>query len=167
MKVAYQLSGFAELDALLKQLPKSVARKVTRQALRKAGAIVRDEMKVLAPVETGELRRSVRVMAGKTRTRTKTAVFVGISGRQGPLAHLIEFGSAAHTIATKNKRVLHDRASGKFFGKVVKHPGTPARPFVRPAADAKASEVIATLAQELGAGIENEALLLVRAGGLR
>lgn len=167
MKVAYQLSGFAELDALLKQLPKSVARKITTQALRKAGAIVRDEARSLVPVETGELRKAIKVAAGRKQRRNRTAVFVGVIGKEGRLAHLVEYGTVAHMIASKNKRVLADASTGVFFGRKVQHPGTPRRPFMRPALDTKAGEVFQRVAEEVGAGIDREVDLLLKAGGVR
>ena len=42
-----------------------------------------------------------------------------------------EFGSRAHTIRIKDKKVL--AGDGAVYGKEVQHPGTPAQPFMRPA----------------------------------
>lgn len=160
MNLEFKLDGAKELDELLKQLPANVARRVSANALRAAGRDMRDEMKRQVPVETGDLKRSIKVITAKAAGRDKRNVRVGVFGKEVPLAHLVEFGSAAHKIATKVKRVLFDAGAGKFFGREVSHPGTPARPFIRPAADAQAGRAVETIGKVLAEGIEREALKL-------
>ncbi len=43
----------------------------------------------------------------------------------------VEYGTKAHTIRAKNKKVLKSKY-GVFFGKKVRHPGTKAQPFFYP-----------------------------------
>jgi len=50
-------------------------------------------------------------------------------------AEAIEFGTDPHIIKIKNKKVLANKKQGIIFGKEVKHPGTEAQPFFRPALD--------------------------------
>lgn len=158
--IEFKIDGAKELDELLKQLPANVARRVSANALRAAGRDMRDEMKRMVPVKTGALKRSIKVITAKSDKRDERNVKVGVIGKETPLAHLVEFGSAAHKIATKTKRVLFDAGSGTFFGRTVSHPGTPARPFIRPAADAQASKAVDTIGKVLADGIEREALKL-------
>lgn len=164
MRVIATVTGFREFEDLLKQLPKRVARKVMAGALRKAAAPIRDSARANVPVETGEMRKSIKIYAGKTRRKGRTAVFIGIVGKKGPLAHLVEYGSKAHLITSKSKRTLADASTGHFFGKTVKHPGTPSRPFMRPALDTNADKAISIMKVEIGNGIIREAELLVKAG---
>jgi hypothetical protein len=85
-----------------------------------------------------------------------------VFGKDSPLAHIVEFGTAAHRIATKTKRILADAAFGLFFGRVVNHPGSREHPFLRPAADAKSIQALEVIGNVIGEGVEKEALKLGR-----
>jgi HK97 gp10 family phage protein len=80
---------------------------------------------------------------------------VGATGKGRFYVHLVEFGSAPHTIKSKNKRVLSNGT--EVFGKVVKHPGTAAKPFMRPALDENADAIIKHFSKNIGRGVEREA----------
>lgn len=68
MAVTITLTGDKKLDRLFSSLPKKVQGKVIRPALREAAKIISAKAKTNAPVDTGLLRESLRVRAGK-RTR--------------------------------------------------------------------------------------------------
>lgn len=158
MKLDWKFEGAAEFDAMLKDLGPRVAKRVALKALRAGAAIVRTDARQRAPVLTGELKRSIKTKSRKARVTNERTVSVGVAGKEGPLAHLVEFGSAPHTIEAAPGKVLADRKTGQVFGRKVAHPGTPPKPFLRPAADAKAGEALATIGRVLGEGIEAEAL---------
>jgi HK97 gp10 family phage protein len=160
VKVEFTIHGANDLDKMLKELPAAVARRAAGNALRAAARVIRDEAKREVPVKTGELRKAIKVITGQSTQRDTRIVHVGVFGKEAPLAHLIEFGSIAHRIATRTKRVLVEIATGTFFGREVQHPGTPERPFLRPAADAKARESLNVLGEALGTAIEREAVRL-------
>jgi HK97 gp10 family phage protein len=71
------IKGLKEVDRALKKLPGVIAKKVLRQALRKAMKPVRDEVKQDAPVDKGLLKSAVKVKAGK-RSRNSVSVVVRI-----------------------------------------------------------------------------------------
>lgn len=158
MKMDWKVEGFAELDRMLADLGPKVARRVATKALRAGARIVRDEARLRVPVQTGDLKRSIKTKSRKARVTNERTVSVGVAGTEGPLAHLVEFGSAAHTIEAAPGKILADKETGKVFGTKVSHPGTPPKPFLRPAADTKAAAAIAEIARVLADGIAVEAV---------
>lgn len=83
--------------------------------------------KVLAPVDTGRLRSSIRV---------ERRSFFGLRSRwvigsDVEYAPMVNDGTAPHIIRPKNAKALRFRMGGRIvFAKVVRHPGTRARPFL-------------------------------------
>jgi HK97 gp10 family phage protein len=69
IRVAFQLTGDAELDRKFTELPGRLQRKIIREALRPAAKLIRDAAAANAPRKTGLLGGSLKVRAGK-RTRT-------------------------------------------------------------------------------------------------
>ncbi len=121
-------------DALLRKLaalPPAV-RSAVKQALAQGADQITDEMKRLAPKDTGKLRNSIVQTWGGGKVRYSS--LAGSSGEAGDpdlsvrisagnsevrYAHLVEFGTAPHI------------NGGRFAG--TKHPGTSPRPFFYPA----------------------------------
>lgn len=157
MKIDFELTGAAEFDAMLKELGPRVARSVASKALRRAANVIRDEARTRAPVKTGELKRSIKVKSRKARKTNERTVSVGVAGKEGPLAHIVEFGAAAHPIQARPGKVLANPETREVFGVRVSHPGSPPQPFLRPAADTKAAEALDVMGRALGEGIEREA----------
>lgn len=91
-----------------------------------ARAVV-NRAKVLAPVDTGRLRASIRV---------ERRSFLGfrnrwIIGSDVSYAPFVNDGTRPHIIRPKNAQALRFRVGGRVvFAKVVRHPGTRARPFL-------------------------------------
>lgn len=98
--------GVAEVERRANKLGDDLAEDVAADARR------------FVPVDTGELRASIRVSGHQ--------VWVG-TDHWAPT----EYGSRPHVITT-SKRSLRS-AGGQFFGPRVNHPGTPEQPFMRPA----------------------------------
>lgn len=73
---------------------------------------------------SGALYRSVRSHRNKVKVGTDHWRF-------------IEFGTRPHLIVAKKRKVLANRATGQFFGKAVKHPGTRAYAPIRRATNKK------------------------------
>lgn len=134
-----RIDGLREVDAALKDLPKSVGKNVLRRVLRKIAAPIAAEMKSAAPVDQGALRDSIGVGGKLTRRqqglhrrmfrddRASVEMFVGAGGL--PQAHLREFGVA----------------------------GTPAHPFARPAWDGNKDTALSTIKSDLWSEIEKAA----------
>ena len=83
--------------------------------------------KVLAPVDTGRLRASIRVEARRTATlRSRFTI-----GSDVEYAAFVNDGTRPHIIRPRNAQVLRFVVGGRVvFAKVVHHPGTRARPFL-------------------------------------
>jgi len=97
------------------------AERVTLHVVREVAADARR----LVPVDTGELRGSIReAWSGGTVGR----VYVG-TDHWAPT----EYGSRAHRIESHGPWPLRNKETGQVFGRVVNHPGTPEQPFMRPA----------------------------------
>jgi hypothetical protein len=98
---------------------------VEHQLLRPLADAVADDARRMAPVDTGELQDSIRVEV----VDWNTALVVADCDH----AAATELGSAPHTITVRRAKVLANSETGQVFGKQVRHPGTPAQPFLRPA----------------------------------
>ena len=83
--------------------------------------------KVLAPVDTGRLRASIRMESRRTFT-LKTVWTVGSDVYYAPY---VNDGTRPHVIRPKTKQALRFMVGGRVvFARVVNHPGTRPNPFL-------------------------------------
>lgn len=102
-------------------------RGASRSELEIAARQVMNRAKVLAPVDTGRLRASIRIEA-RRNFAFRTVYTVGSDVEYADMVH---GGTRPHVIRPRNKQVLRFRVGGKVvFAKLVHHPGTRARPFL-------------------------------------
>lgn len=107
-----QLQGFDEFQRRLRLLPKKVAGKAVRQALREGAKIIQAEAKARVPVRTGTLKKSIKVRAAKGRKRGEAAIavttgqgdFVGDTFYGAFLEYGHKLGSRRSSEATKSLR---------------------------------------------------------------
>lgn len=124
-------NGLASLNRRLKAIPKA-AKDAVQPALLKAGTQLADDMRHLAEGsrDSGALIESIVVtpagqktpahsQPGGTHVVPENAVVVTAGNNAVRYAHLVEFGTAAHT----NQGLFPD----------THHPGAPAQPFFWPA----------------------------------
>lgn len=148
------ITGGAELQAFLDQLPAKMEANIMRSAMRQGANVIRDEIKQNVPVRSGDLRDSIKVSTGSRKGVVKATVRVG--NRKAWYAHLIEYtGAAAHSISAKGKGML---SFGGFFSKSVQHPGMQAKPFVRPALDGRANDAIQAVGDQVRKRLTKEGL---------
>jgi len=107
-----------EVQATVNDLARKDALRVAR--------LVESRAKVLAPVDTGRLRASIKI------TRKLTIRGVGYAvGTDVEYATYVENGTRPHKIRPKAKQALRFKVGGKYvFAAVVNHPGTRANPFL-------------------------------------
>lgn len=94
-----------------------------------------------------------------------TVVFVGPARRRGSratkIAHLAEFGAAAHVIKPKTRNItgrLSFTSDGqRYMPKVVQHPGARPHPFMRPAFEETKGEAFNLIKVELSAELARAA----------
>lgn len=127
------LKGAKELDLKLSNLPLKVSKKIAMTALRSGGKIIRDRARMLCPVLTGTLQKSIKVRVPRRKKRNEATILIGIDsvpmgGRMGGKAFygaFVEFGTSKMA----------------------------ANPYMRPAFDGTKNEVIETISNDLAAGI--------------
>jgi hypothetical protein len=92
-----------------------------------------NELVRVAPVDTGYLRNSIRYeVKGKS---------VDIS--MAEYGFHLEFGTRPHVIRPVNAKSLHWKQGGRdVFAKVVYHPGTEAKPFIRSTINSKLRNIV-------------------------
>ena len=99
----------------------------SRTELREAARQVVNRAKVLAPVDTGRLRSSIRADPPRVFS-LRGSVTVGSDLEY---AAMVNDGTKPHVIRPKNAKVLRFNVGGQVvFARVVNHPGTRARPFL-------------------------------------
>lgn len=148
------ITGGAALDALLASLPVKLETNVMRGALRAGARVYLNEVKQNIPEASGDLRKSARITTRKGRDGQVSAS-VKVGNRQAFYAHMVEFGTRAHTIAPKAKAM---QIGGQFVAGAVEHPGTRPHPFMRPAADAKFTEAVAAVQAQIRKRLTKEGL---------
>lgn len=139
-----KVEGLKELEKTLSDLPLDLQNEGLSPSLRAALEVIEEEAEANVPRDTGKLastiRTVVKVDAG-VGGLAEGAVVVG-----SPVGHLVEFGTQPHEITIDDekddKKVLADPVSREVFGRKVQHPGTPARPFLRPALDTRAQDAL-------------------------
>jgi HK97 gp10 family phage protein len=121
-----QVLGLKELDAALQNLAYPATRRALRKGMRAGANVVRDEVRARAPVKSGNLKRKIR-----TRERSED---------QGNMRFAVEVPRSA------------------FYGKFFEY-GTSkmaAKPFMRPAAEAKTEAAVTMMRDSLQIAISLE-----------
>ncbi len=133
--------GGRELFAAMQQLPVKIERNVLRSMLRAGANEFKAAAQQGAPIDEGDLLRSIRVTTRTKKGTTYASVKAG--GRRAPHWHWVEFGTARHTINAKPGGAL--AVNGRAV-REVDHPGAKPHPFMRPAFDRAARAAIAAAA---------------------
>lgn len=116
------LRGYGQLQARFRAVERAPEKMLQRTAL----LAVRYQ-KQLAPVRTGNLRRTIHL--GRVTPREANTI---ASARY---AAPVEFGTRPHDIRPRRRKVLKFSAGGRVvFTQHVRHPGTKAQPFMVPGA---------------------------------
>ena len=135
-----KLTGFKEMDLVLRQLPNRTAKNVADRAIKNALAPVAAAANGMLPkgmppvIVNKKLNKSQSREFRGTESETVRVMFVG---SPSPRAHLEEFGTGPR---------FHK--SGKYVG-IMR-----ARPFMRPAWDATKQQVLDRLKADLASEIE-------------
>ncbi len=146
------ITGGRELQDMLNTLAPKLEKNILRGALRSGAKIVLEEAKNNVPIKSGELRSSLRISTNSKKGRVTASVKSG--NKKVWYSRLVEFGTAAHTISGKNGSL---NFSG-IFAKSVDHPGARAKPFLRPAIDAKANDAIKEVGAYIGKRLTKQGL---------
>lgn len=158
MKMYVTATGFKELDKALAELPKAAAKRTLQRTLLKAGQPIADAASANAPVDTGELRDSVKVgtklgnNVGKAEYAavmksggSKSQAVAALRGARraaagGTFAVAFVGPTKAKTRKDAIKRIVQE------FGSVKQSP----RPYLRPAWDSQQRVALDIARKELG-----------------
>jgi hypothetical protein len=169
-----RIDGLKDVEKALRQLPRATGKNVLRRVAVKNMQPVAQAMRENDTDGTDDdiLVTTKRPKGGGREPRKSTVeVFAGpVHSRKG---HLTEFGTAPHTIrarATNKGGKMVFYVDGRIVASpIVHHPGTPPRPFVRPAWDEEAPGLPMSVGADLFAEIEKatarQARKQARAGG--
>ncbi|GEM_PF-5558123 len=122
----------------------------TRRGLAAAGIRLKDEIIHRVPVNTGRLRKSIRLHLNNTDAIVLTDVAYAPHLEYGTSAHSSPIGSADFIESIKDwgkKKGLTDEHIQATIWAIRKH-GTKPKPFFRPAFEATKQELIAILRRE-------------------
>jgi Bacteriophage HK97-gp10, putative tail-component len=169
---AIDIEGLEAVRRAFKELEPRLARKVLRQAEKKAAKLFSEEIKIHTPEATGNLKRTIKIRSskgprGSKRGQVSVAVLVGQAGgmaaagavKRAWYAYLQEKGW------TLGKR---ERAGGKVTGYGPAHGNLgaagvrriPGKFFTRRALHSKETPARIQLISEIAQGIEREAKAL-------
>ena len=125
-----KIDGLKEIDAALGQLGKATGRNVMRRVAVKRLEPMAEEMRRLAPVDSGDLKDGITVTTKRPKGHRKESEVEAYAGPgRHPQAHLREFGGD----------------------------GSPAQPYVRPAWDGGKTKLLDGIKDDLWSEIEKAA----------
>lgn len=162
--VDVKIEGLSKLVEELEAFPELLANEFMQQALREAAQPMLEQVRAGCPVRTGTLRKSIRLGIGRKTPIGITAVYIRAGGKgawgDAFYARWVELtGARWHVIQSKRDGgALFRPGTGKHPVKAVVHPGMKARPFMRPAFDATANDVVARFGAILRNSIEQHKL---------
>ncbi len=139
------LTGFKEFADALRKLGPRVAKNNLRRAVSAGAALVRNEARATAPVDTGELKKDIQMKREKDQRDGPLAAKFSVFVRSGKKSRL---SGAARDV---------DKDS--FYWKFVEF-GTSkmaAQPFLEPAFQGKKEDAVKIIGETLDAGIQKAA----------
>lgn len=147
-----KIEGLTHLAGQLDKLKATAQGEAVRAALLDGANLITGAAKARAPVAPyatnyagrsiapGGLKKSLGAAAGR-QFKTFLQAYAFSLKKAAPHAHLVEFGTKAHTITPKNKKFLMFGNLFKRFAKKVQHPGSREIPFFRDAIKAQRNNV--------------------------
>ena len=161
-KVSVKVEGLEALRVALRELPLAVQKNVLSGAVRKGAIVIRDDAQARAPVlrepdprrKPGTVRDAIRATRGRRDGSSATAfVYVRALTKRA-------VGRFKDALRRAGKRVKGaNNPDDPFYWRFLEF-GTsklPARPFLRPAFDARKEAAVAQIRDSLKSGIEREA----------
>lgn len=160
-----RINGLTQLNATLRQLPERLERNAILGALRAAGQVIRKDAMSRVPVlsqphphrKPGTVRRNITV---KRSRKARNSVYVGVAG--------LGRKSIAAFKAVGGKKGANNPDDPFYW--IFLEFGTakmPAKPFLRPAFEAKKFEALRRFEEYLKKRLVKEALKLAREQGMR
>lgn len=132
LETEIKMTGFDELEKVLKALPGELAKRDLNTSLRKGANHMRDAAQAKVPIDEGDLKDSLKVQKQKADNSEEVKLTLSPSKPKGFHAHFVEFGTV------KN----------------------PAQPFMRPAFDETKGEATKIIIDYLANKVTKTAIKL-------
>ena len=154
MATRIKITGFKELRARAAKLDQRLQRRVYGAAVRAGGKVVVEAAKAAVPVRTGSVKRSLVHRANSKPSKGLFGVKVTVKGGEKSSARVASRGGS------KGKSYQPDAVERyyRFTELGTKH--HPAQPYLKPALDGSAGEVLEAVKRVLGEGLERESRTL-------
>jgi len=156
------LKGGRELSEFLRAFPERLQKNAVRSGLRAGAKPIRDQARQNAPKKSGRMAKSIKTGSPRVDRDGVARITIRLRGDNAFIGLFIEYGVAAHVIkagdSNRSRRLLDrqfqaegassDLATGKLkignnlISGAVLHPGIQAKPFMRPAFEARAQDAI-------------------------
>ena len=180
---AQSFTGLDKLLSELQDLPLKIERNIYRGALRAGAKVIVDEAKRLVPIDSSDLRDSIRASVRVGRNNGKITANIKAGNKKAFYANFIEHGTVRHyikasirpqrltrrglkTISIKTLNKIESRGGlvigGRFVGTEVIHPGSRKHPFMRPALDTKWRDAVTAFADYVRTRLPKEVGKLAR-----
>jgi len=134
--IEFKFDAIDKLKEALKRAPAKTVDEISK-AVQKSALTIQSNAIKEAPVNKqtggGNLRQNIRTsLVSKLRAEIIS---------KAPYSGYVEYGTAPHIITPVNKKALANKRTGKFFGKVVHHPGTKANPYMHRALEKSVNKI--------------------------
>lgn len=139
-----RIEGLRELDRALAKLDDRIQRNVLNRSVSAGARVIRDEARILAPVEEGRLKRNI--ITKKRR------------GRKGQSNWMVGVRGINESTGNSDTSMKSDDPKNAFYGRFVEF-GTSKmspRPFMTPAYESKRRDAVEVIKQTLREGINRE-----------
>ena len=143
------------LRAAVKPMVKDAKKGARRNKTRSTGLLATSIGVRLKTYRRGKNRGMTMAIWGP-RTKFKSVKAGGTSIHPAKYAHLIEFGTAPHAIRAGRKMLAFDDKGENVVLSKVDHPGSPARPFMRPAFTKNKRRAIRLMVGVINAALRKE-----------
>jgi len=110
------------------------------ERLEKSAEVVMDAARPLTMVNLSRDREMTNEMVNSLTTAKDDALSISI-GYTVPYAYWVETGTGPHEIRVRNKKIMYNELQDQFYGTVVLHPGSRAKPSLVPALEMSKSEI--------------------------
>lgn len=173
MKVDYKITGLAEVENMLKELPAAAAGNLGRRALRRGAKVILAEARRHVPVgdrvslkganQPGQLLRAIKITEPSENAKGVRVMSVEVSNADAGInPYWVEYGTGPR-MAKSPDGFLYFTINGRLIRKkAVK--GVPAKPFMRPAADIAGPKAIRAITESLPVELVKEAEKLAKKG---
>lgn len=151
-----KITGFADIERALKNLPDAVQNRVTKSMLRAGARVVVLAARQNLPGNYGTLKRSIATKIVRQRRSGNLTALVGAK-KEGWYAHIVEFGTLGSRAEPLSPKTRRQRKYKKGLPE-----GLKPHPFLRPALDENKAEIMRAIQQKFYPAMEREAKRLRR-----